>query len=66
MPREARGQYDPIKCVLELAITLWESHNGLLLHFHKRLRRGRTVTKPYLQKLMLHAAIGFDYESNPA
>jgi hypothetical protein len=50
--------------VLERAIPLWESYNGLLLQFQKRLRRGRTITKEYLQKLMLHAAIDFQYQSN--
>jgi hypothetical protein len=60
-----RGKLSPAaQNVLELAIPLWDSYNGLLLHFQKRLRRGRTVTKAYLQKLMLHASIGYEYESN--
>lgn len=62
-----RGKLSPAaQKVLELAITLWDNHNGLLLEFENKLKRvrGRTVTKPYLQKLMHHAAISFDYESN--
>ena len=50
--------------VLELALPLWNSYHGLMLHFQKRLRRGRTVTKAHLQKLMLHASIAFEYESH--
>jgi hypothetical protein len=50
--------------VLELAIPLWQSYNSLLLHFQKRLRRGRTVTKAHLQKLMIYASIDFECEGN--
>jgi ATP-dependent protease ClpP protease subunit len=50
--------------VLELAVSLFDSYNILLLHFQKRLRRGRTVNKSYLQKLMLHASTAFEYETN--
>jgi hypothetical protein len=45
---------------LNRAIPLWESYNGLLIQFQKRLRRGRTVTKAYLPKLMLHASIEYE------
>lgn len=50
--------------VLERAIPLWHGYNGLLLQVEKRLRRGRTATKAYLQKLMLHASMDFEYESS--
>jgi ATP-dependent protease ClpP protease subunit len=60
-----RGKLSPAaQKVLDLAIPLWESYNGLLIHFQKRLRRGRTATKAHLQKLMLHASIAFEYESD--
>jgi ATP-dependent protease ClpP protease subunit len=49
--------------VLELAIPLSNSYNDLILHFRKILRRGRTVTKADLQKVMLKASIAFEYES---
>jgi ATP-dependent protease ClpP protease subunit len=52
--------------ILDRANSLWDRHNGLLVQFGKKLRRGRTVTRGQLQKLMLNSAIAFDYESNPA
>jgi hypothetical protein len=60
-----RGKLSPAgQEVLEMAIPLWRTYNGLLLHFHKRLRRGRRVTGARLQRLMLHASIAFEDESN--
>jgi hypothetical protein len=50
--------------VLELAIPLWQSYNSLLLHFQKKLRRGRTVTKEHLQMLMMYASIACDREGH--
>ena len=59
-----RGKLSPAaQKVLDLAIPLWSDYNSLLLHFQKRLRRGRTVTNAHLRKLMLHASIAFEYES---
>lgn len=59
-----RGKLSPAgQEVLELAIPLCASYNGLMFHFRKKLRRGRTVTKEHLQNLMLHASIAFEYES---
>jgi hypothetical protein len=56
-----RGKLSPAaQIVLDRAIPLWESYNGLLIQFQKRLRRGRTVTKAYLRKLMLHASIEYE------
>jgi hypothetical protein len=51
--------------VLELALPLSNSYYDLMLHFRKRLRRGRAVTIEHLQKLMLHASIAFEYETRP-
>jgi hypothetical protein len=48
--------------VLALAISICQSYNDLLLHFQKRLRRGRTVTTERLQTLMLYASIAFERE----
>ena len=63
--RLLRGKLSPAaQEVLDLAVPLLDRYNGLLLHFQNRLRRGRTVTRAHLQKLMLHAAISFEYESN--
>jgi ATP-dependent protease ClpP protease subunit len=50
--------------VLETAIALDASQNGLMLHFRKRLRRGRTVTIPRIQKLMRHASMDFEDQNN--
>ncbi len=50
--------------VLETAIPLSDSYDRLLLQFQKRLRRGRAVTKSHLKKLMLHASMAFDYQTN--
>ena len=50
--------------VLERAIPLCKSYNALLLHFQKKLRRGRDVTKEHLKKLMLYSAV--DLECDPA
>jgi ATP-dependent protease ClpP protease subunit len=58
------GKLSPAaRTVLELAIALRNSYSGLALQFHRRLRRGRTVTKAQLQKLMLYASIAFEHES---
>lgn len=60
-----RGKLSPAaRKVLELAIHLRDTHDDLLVHFHKRLRRGRAVTKDHLRKLMLHASIAFEHETN--
>jgi hypothetical protein len=48
--------------VLARAIPLWHSSNGLLLHFQKKLRRGRSVTSEHLRKLMLYSAVAFEFE----
>jgi ATP-dependent protease ClpP protease subunit len=49
--------------VLDLAIPLSACQNGLLLHFQKKLRRGRTVTEAQLQKLMLYTGMSFEFEN---
>lgn len=60
-----RGKLSPAaREVLKRALPLWESYNGLMLHFQKRLRRGRRVTGARLQKLMHYASIDFEYENN--
>ncbi len=60
-----RGKLSPdAQKVLELAIPLWAGYNGLLLHFRKKIHRGRTVTRADLQKLMIYASIAFECESN--
>jgi ATP-dependent protease ClpP protease subunit len=60
-----RGKVSPAaQKVVERAMALYDGYNGLLLHFQKRLRRGRTVTKAHLQKLMHYASIDFEYGSN--
>jgi ATP-dependent protease ClpP protease subunit len=50
--------------VLDRAGSLFESSNGLLLLFLKKVRRGRTVTKEYLQELMLRVSMAWEYQSN--
>jgi hypothetical protein len=50
--------------VLDLAIPLWKSHNGLLLRFLKKLRSGRAISTAQLRKLMIYASVDFEYESN--
>ena len=50
--------------VLEIAIPLADTYNGLLGHFHKRVKRGRIVTKRYLQKVMLESSIAFEYQTS--
>jgi len=50
--------------VLQRAIPLWESYNGLLLQFQKRMRRGRSVSKARLRRLMFHASAAFEWERN--
>jgi len=63
--RLLRGKLSPAaQKVLDRAIPLWDSYNGLLLQFQKRLRRGRTLTRAHLQKLMLRASMSFEYQSN--
>ena len=42
---------------------MWRNYNGLLRAFEKRLRRGRTVSNTKIQKLMLQAAIAYEYEN---
>lgn len=60
-----RGKLSPAgQAVLDRAIPLWRSSNGVLFHFQKKLRRGRTVTKEHLRKLMLYSA--FACECDPA
>jgi ATP-dependent protease ClpP protease subunit len=49
--------------VLDLAVPLSRDYDGLFLHFQKRLRRGRAVTKTHLQKLMLYASADFEWET---
>lgn len=50
--------------IVDLAIPLWHDYNGLFVQFRKRLRRGRAVTRAYLQKLMLNASVAFEYENH--
>jgi ATP-dependent protease ClpP protease subunit len=50
--------------VVERAISLYASQDGLMLHFRKGLRRGRTVTMAHLQKLMRHASSDFEDRNN--
>jgi ATP-dependent protease ClpP protease subunit len=60
-----RGKLSPAgQKVLDRAIPLWDSYNGLLLEFEKRLRRrrGRTVSKAHLRKLMVYSAFDFEYD----
>jgi ATP-dependent protease ClpP protease subunit len=58
-----RGNLSPVgQEVLARAIPLWHSSNGLLLHFQKKLRRGRSVTSEHLRKLMLYSAFSFEFE----
>jgi ATP-dependent protease ClpP protease subunit len=52
----------PAKNILDLAIPLCACQNGLLLHFQKKLRRGRTVTEAQLQKLMLYTGMDFELD----
>jgi ATP-dependent protease ClpP protease subunit len=60
-----RGNLSPAgRKVLDLAIPLFRSYNGLLLRFQKRLRRGRVVSKTSLRRSMLHASSEFEYESS--
>jgi ATP-dependent protease ClpP protease subunit len=60
-----RGKLSPkAQEVLERAIPIWENYNGLLRHFEKKLRRGRTVTKEKLQRLMIYSSLAFEDESN--
>jgi ATP-dependent protease ClpP protease subunit len=49
--------------VLDLAISFCACQNGLLLHFQKKLRRGRTVTEAQLQKLMLYTGMSFEFDN---
>jgi ATP-dependent protease ClpP protease subunit len=49
--------------VLEMAVPLSDSYNGLLVHFQKKLRTGRTVTKEQLQRLMIYASIDFESQT---
>lgn len=59
-----RGRLSPAgQKVMDLAVPLSHDYDGLFLHFRKRLRRGRTVTKAQLQKLMLYASADFEYET---
>jgi ATP-dependent protease ClpP protease subunit len=59
-----RGKLSPAGLtVLDRAIPLFDSYNGLLHHFEKRLRRGRIVTETRLRRLMLQASVAFEYES---
>jgi ATP-dependent protease ClpP protease subunit len=51
------------QAVLERARTLAERYNALLIHFQKRLKRGRNVTAAHLRKLMQHASVDFEHES---
>lgn len=50
--------------VIDLAVPLSRDYDGLFLHFRKKLRRGRAVTKRYLQKLMLFASSEFEFETS--
>ena len=50
--------------VLEKAITGWDSYNGLLAQFQKKIRRARVSNGGDLQKVMLSASISFEYQSN--
>jgi len=47
---------------MDLAVSLSRDYDGLFLHFQKRLRRGRTVTKTHLRQLMLYASAEFEWE----
>ena len=59
-----RGKLSPAALtVLDRALPLFNSYNGLLHHFEKRLRRGRIVTETRLRRLMLQASMAFEYES---
>jgi hypothetical protein len=52
------------QAVLERALRLWHRQNVLFVRFQKKLRRGRSVTKEQLRKLMLYSA--FECECEPA
>jgi hypothetical protein len=61
--RILRGKLSPAaQKVVERAVPLWNDYDGLLFHFQKRLRRGRTFTKAKLQKIMMHSAVAFENE----
>ena len=59
-----RDRLSPVgQKVMDLAVPLARDYDGLFLHFRKRLRRGRTVTKTHLRQLMLYASAEFEWET---
>lgn len=61
-----RGKLSPtVLKVLDLAVPLYDSYNVLLLRLRQKLRRGRTITRTHVRKLMLHTVFALELERNP-